>query len=136
ATAGWPIDLSNCATESDAREAGAAYKHLESRVRCFVEEGARTRDTFVQWSKRWWQPWAPRLDFFSKTATKKRLAAIPKTSSRGVIVFIDSGYLVNNTCYLFAYDDDYSFGVMQSSVHWAWAQALGSKTKDDTRYDR
>jgi hypothetical protein len=35
---------------------------------------------------------------------------------------------------VFAADDDYSFGILQSSFHWKWAVGLGSKIKEDTRY--
>ena len=35
---------------------------------------------------------------------------------------------------MFAFDDDYSFGVIQSVYHWEWAKALGGRLKNDIRY--
>ena len=35
---------------------------------------------------------------------------------------------------LFAFDDDYAFGIIQSDAHWEWARAQGSKIEERTRY--
>jgi hypothetical protein len=35
---------------------------------------------------------------------------------------------------VFAYEDDYSFGILQSSVHWHWFTARCSTMKSDPRY--
>ena len=35
---------------------------------------------------------------------------------------------------MFAFDDDYSFGIIQSTYHWEWTKALGGRLKNDIRY--
>ncbi len=35
---------------------------------------------------------------------------------------------------MFAFDDDYSFGIIQSGMHWAWTKAMGGKVRADIRY--
>jgi hypothetical protein len=35
---------------------------------------------------------------------------------------------------VFALDDDYSFGIMQSTLHWIWATARGTKIEERIRY--
>jgi hypothetical protein len=35
---------------------------------------------------------------------------------------------------VFAFDDDYSFGIIQSHAHWAWLRAKGGKVRQDIRY--
>jgi hypothetical protein len=35
---------------------------------------------------------------------------------------------------IFAFDDDYSFGIIQSSLHWAWTKAKGGKVTERIRY--
>ncbi len=35
---------------------------------------------------------------------------------------------------VFAFDDDYSFGIIQSGLHWAWTRAKGGKVRADIRY--
>jgi hypothetical protein len=34
----------------------------------------------------------------------------------------------------FAFSDDYSFGILQSGIHWSWFIAICSKLKGDFRY--
>src|SRR5437868_7704314 len=34
----------------------------------------------------------------------------------------------------FAFSDDYSFGILQSGIHWSWFIATCSKLKGDFRY--
>jgi|GEM_PF-462815 len=132
----WVLDLGHCETIESAKQAGVAYSMLEKKVKKFVEDKAGQQKRYRGWAKRWWCPQNPRKDFFDWLGDKKRMIAIPASSARGVFVFVDSRIVVNSSCYLFSFDDDYSFGMIQSSIHWAWAQALGSKTKSDTRYDK
>ncbi|CAN5811587.1 hypothetical protein BH09MYX1_BH09MYX1_53070 [soil metagenome] len=35
---------------------------------------------------------------------------------------------------MFALDDDFSFGILQSGQHWAWTKAKGGKVRADIRY--
>lgn len=112
-----------------------ALAHLEQHVKPVAESKRDAKGGYKEWSAQWWRFFNARDDFFEFFGAKKRLIAVPAPSARGVFFFVDSRFVVNNTCYLFAFDDDYSFGIIQSSLHWAWAKALGGKTKADTRYD-
>jgi hypothetical protein len=53
---------------------------------------------------------------------------------RPTFVFLSSDYLPTNAIKVFAFSDDYSFGVLQSDVHWQWFVAKCSKLKSDFRY--
>jgi len=35
---------------------------------------------------------------------------------------------------VFSFADDYSFGILQSGIHWAWVVAKGSTLKGDQNY--
>ncbi|MBK6514335.1 MAG: hypothetical protein IPG04_09505 [Polyangiaceae bacterium] len=43
-------------------------------------------------------------------------------------------FVPTDTTKLFAFDDDYSFGVIQSAPHWAWTKAKGGKVTERIRY--
>ena len=49
-------------------------------------------------------------------------------------MFISTRFIPTESLQLFGFDDDYSFGVVQSTLHWRWTVGIGSKIKDDTRY--
>ena len=62
-----------------------------------------------------------------------RFLARPFMTNSGVVEFL-SNISPNNM--LFAYDsaDDFHYGVFNSSLHWAWACAQGSRLKSDVGY--
>ena len=55
-------------------------------------------------------------------------------TKRPIFAFIDRAIRPNAALQVFAYDDDYSFGILQSSVHWQWFVARCSTLKADPRY--
>lgn len=54
--------------------------------------------------------------------------------ARPIFTFISTKFVPTNTLQVFAFDDDYSFGVIQSSLHWAWTKAKGGKVTERIRY--
>lgn len=53
---------------------------------------------------------------------------------RPTFVFLASGYLPTNALKIFAFADDYSFGILQSSTHWLWFVTKCSKLTERFRY--
>jgi hypothetical protein len=51
-----------------------------------------------------------------------------------VFVFLSTEYFPTHSLQLFAFDDDYTFGLLQSSFHWQWAVGKGSKLAERIRY--
>jgi hypothetical protein len=47
---------------------------------------------------------------------------------------VDCAIVPDNTIQVFALADDYSFGILQSGLHWEWFKAKCSKLKADYRY--
>lgn len=39
-----------------------------------------------------------------------------------------------NTLQVFAFDDDYTFGIIQSGLHWEWTKAKGGRVTERIRY--
>lgn len=127
----WVIDMSACADEKAASRAEKAYKHLRANVLPYVRSKG---DTYAGWEARWWQPWRPRAEFF-RALTGTRIIACSRHAARNVFVFLSrASFLPTESLQLFAFDDDYSFGVLQSTHHWTWAVHKGTKIKEDTRY--
>lgn len=125
------IDMSDRSNLGAARRARAAFRHLEAHVRDDVFNKAKN-DT--AWHERWWQPGRPRHQFLREASGLSRIVACSRHAARPVFVFLSRSFLPTESLQVFAFEDDYSFGVLQSSAHWAWAVAKGSKIKGDTRY--
>ncbi|HEX3475008.1 MAG TPA: type IIL restriction-modification enzyme MmeI [Kofleriaceae bacterium] len=111
--------------------AGAVFAFLERQKLPFVKE---KKASFDGWLGRWWQAWRPREGFARKARKFKRVIVCSKHAARPVFVFLATDFFPTHSLQLFAFDDDYSFGVLQSSFHWSWSLAKGSKIKADLRY--
>jgi hypothetical protein len=130
------IDLSRCETEEEARKTGAAYEHLRKHVYPFVLDRAKNATTahYKTWLRSWWRPMWPRADFFANAANLNRILVCSAHAARCIFVFLSRNFFPTNSLQVFAYADDYSFGILQSSFHWRWALGVGTKIKEDIRY--
>jgi hypothetical protein len=119
-------------TESDAfAHGGEAFALLQKRLKAYVQS---VEAKYPGWSNRWWQPLRPQTEFFSQVRAKMRFVACSSPQARPIFAFISTKFIPTNTLQVFAFDDDYSFGVIQSSLHWAWTKAKGGKVRADIRY--
>jgi hypothetical protein len=82
----------------------------------------------------WWALKRPRGDLNAALRRLPRVVACSAVMKRPTFVFLSSDYLPTNAIKVFAFSDDYSFGVLQSDVHWQWFVAKCSKLKSDFRY--
>jgi len=55
-------------------------------------------------------------------------------TKRPIFEFISSGISPNAALMVFPFDDDYSFGILQSHAHWSWFVQRCSTLKGDFRY--
>ncbi|WP_437922864.1 DNA methyltransferase [Sorangium sp. So ce291] len=132
------IDLRGARTEAEAKAlGGAAFEHLRKYVYPTVKaraDSGRETDHYKSWLGYWWKPHWGRDEFFATIKGWSRMLVCPKVSSRPSFAFISTRFVATDTMKLFAFDDDYSFGIMQSSLHWAWTKAKGSKVRTDIQY--
>ena len=124
--------LGGCQTQREAtRLGGKAFDYLETHVRPHVLAVIKQ---YAGWEARWWQPWRPRPEYFANALMLRRLIMCSKVQSRPIFAFTSSAFVPNDTIQVFAFGDDYSFGIIQSSLHWAWTVAKGGKVTERVRY--
>lgn len=126
------------ASEQEARAANPrAYQYLHEQVFPLVkgraESGTETGH-YKAWLRRWWMPQQAREGFISALQSMRRVLVCPRVMARPVFAFLSTTFIPDNTLILFAFDDDYTFGVMQSRFHWDWVKAQGSKVRSDIQY--
>lgn len=125
------VDMSQCPNIESARSGGAAFAFLEREKLPLVLAKAKS---FEGWSARWWQAWRPREAFIQKAQKLRRIAICAKHAARSVFAFVSRDFLPNHSLQIFAFEDDYCFGIVQSNVHWLWTIAMGSKLGESIRY--
>lgn len=92
-----------------------------------------TRDHAAALS-RWWQLFRRRGEMLEAIANLKRYVVCVRVTKRPIFEFIDAAIHPNDALMVFPLDDDYSFGMLQSDVHWDWFVAKCSTLKGDFRY--
>jgi hypothetical protein len=112
-----------------AREEAAAAER--ARNRALRRQGNRHHEGFL---RRWWQLGYPRGELLAKLAGLARYVACSRVAKRPIFELVSTAIHPGDALTVFALEDDYSFGVLQSGMHWAWLTARGSTMKADRRY--
>jgi SAM-dependent methyltransferase len=95
-------------------------------------KGNRHHEGFL---KRWWLLSYPRGELVEKLSTlSQRYIVCGRVTKRPVFEFISTRIRPNDMLAVFPLEDDYSFGIFQSGIHWAWFTARCSTLKREPRY--
>ena len=101
----------------------------------FVEERVKPgREHDPAQMKAWWLFWRPRAEMRQALAGLSRFIVGGLTGKRWLVTWAQPSWAPSHACGVFALDDDYSFGILQSRPHDWWARATGSTLEDRMRY--
>ncbi|MDQ1291824.1 MAG: hypothetical protein QG615_1633, partial [Nitrospirota bacterium] len=103
--------------------------HIRSTVKVERDE---SKNLAVE--ERWWLFGSRVPDMRAATANLRRFPAVAGTAKRLLIAWQYPPTLPNNACYVFAFDDDFSMGILLSHAHEAWAWAVSSTLETRLRY--
>jgi hypothetical protein len=137
----WVIDFQK-RTILEARSFPEPFRIVEDAVLPHIREYAeRERLESGQdvgqdqtWLKSWWQHFRCRKELVDLVKGTGRFIVCSGVTKRPIFCFIDSEIRPDHALFAFAFEDDYSFGVLQSNAHWQWFVAKCSKFKSDFRY--
>lgn len=85
----------------------------------------------------WWQLGYRRPEMLAAIARLPRYIALSRVAVQGrksVYVFVSSEILPGDALQVFAFDDEYSLGILHSSLHRLWFEARCSTMRHDLRY--
>ena len=103
-----------------------------------AEEGkdadGNMRPHHKQFLERWWKLSWDRADMVAEIAKISRYLVCSRVTKRPVFVFVQSSIRPGDALQVFLFQDDYSFGLLQSHAHWLWFVTKCSKLKSDFRY--
>jgi hypothetical protein len=72
------------------------------------------------WLKMWWKMWRRREDMLNSTSNLKRYIACARVTQRPIFEMLSTDIRPNDKVMVFVFNDDYSFGIIQSNIHWKW----------------
>lgn len=124
----WIIDFAQRTLE-DANAYPRALHIVRERVRPVRETVRREVHR-----RRWWQFGEPRVGMRLALAGLARYVAVGRHAKRLGLAWVDPWTMASDATCVFAFDDDFSMGVLQSRAHVAWAWHQSSTLKGDLRY--
>jgi hypothetical protein len=122
---------------------------LPDRQRAADKEAARNREALkadpaarVNWHdrnfvERWWQLGYRRADMVAELSRLDRYIALSRVAiedRQSPYVFVSSDIRPADALQVFAFDDDYSFGILHSTYHRMYFEERCSKMRVDLRY--
>jgi hypothetical protein len=137
----WVIDFAK-RDVFEARRYPAAFDRIRSLVMNDIvakaeKEKAETGKENGVWARmadRWWIFERHRPECLAAIRALPRYVACSRVTKRPIFEFVAPGINPDTTIIAFPMADDYSFGILQSGLHWAWFKARCSTLKGDFRY--
>ena len=135
--------------------AASAYKEpfeyvktmvLPSRQTAAKEEAERNKEVLEQnpkakvnhhhanFLKHWWLMSYPREELIGQITALPRYIACSRVTKRPIFDFVSRSVRPSDAMQVFVFQDDYSFGILQSGIHWQWFVLRCSTLKGDFRY--
>jgi len=117
-----------------ARKRAAQEEELDNQDALTKDPKARLNHHHVNFLKHWWLLSYSRPELIEKLRQVNRYVVCGQHTKHPIFQFICSGIRPNAALMAFPLNDDYSFGILQSSFHWAWIKARGSTITRRARY--
>ncbi len=116
-------------TLEEAMQYPEALRLVRERVK-----PARDKNNREAYRRYWWRFAEPRPKMRKALEPLSRYVAGNAQGKRFLFSWVDRSVCPSNLTNVFAFDDDYSMGVLTSSVHGAWARSESSTLRVDLRY--
>ena len=101
------------------------FEHVER-----VVKPARINNRIRWRAENWWLYGSPASAMRKALKGLERYIATPRVSKHRIFVWVKAGVVCNDATDVFARDDDYTFGVLHSRLHEAWARAMGTQLRE------
>lgn len=136
------IDLNHCEDVSAASRHGRAFDHVREHVMPQMAENAskerkrtgKERGPRQQHFQSWWCFWRSRADMMQAVSVLPRYVVCVRHTRRPIFEFIHPEVHPNDALTVFALADDYSFGILSSTLHWLWFKERCSTLEERFRY--
>jgi hypothetical protein len=137
----WIIDFGECDSTA-AQKHRHLFQHLQKLVlplwtKNATDEQKKTRKSSGEHQDRlahWWQLKRRRAELLAGIDRLSRYVVCSAVTKRPIFEFISREIRPSNALKAFLFEDDYSFGILQSGIHWSWFIAKGSTLTERYRY--
>lgn len=116
------------------REARAKEQETENKAALEKTPDTKVNKHHINFYNKWWKLSYGREDMLEVIRNLRRVIVVPRVSKRPTFAFCSTQISFNDALMVFAFEDDYMYGIIQSSIHWDWWKAKCSTLKGDFRY--
>lgn len=154
ATSAWILDIPTRDADVAWRDYPRAMRYLEStalpvrqqradderNANALAHEenpDARVNTHHQDFMANWWTLWRRRADYLAAVGNVNRYIALTRVSSDQrlpIFSFVDGNFRIEDSMVAFPFADDYSLGILQSSVHLTWFRERCSTLETRLRY--
>lgn len=117
-----------------AREKAAAKEEQRNKAALAANPNAKVNHHHANFLKYWWRMSYDREDMISAVQPLQRFITCGRVTKRPIFDFVSTKIRANDACMVFAHDDDYSYGILQSGIHWIWFTNRCSTLTERFRY--
>jgi type II restriction/modification system DNA methylase subunit YeeA len=121
----WIIDFGLDMSMTDAALYEAPFEYVKTHVRPVRADVRRPR-----YRDRWWLHAEAIPGMRKAMPGLRRYIATPETAKHRLFAWLNTEVLADHALVIFVRDDDYTFGVLHSRVHEAWARATGTQLRE------
>ncbi|HEV7301646.1 MAG TPA: DNA methyltransferase [Tepidisphaeraceae bacterium] len=104
----------------------SAFKYVETTVK-----PERINNRRASYAENWWLHVEPRPALRNATQTLDRFIVTTRVSKHRIFAWFANPTLPDSATFAFARADDYAFGILQSSLHEAWARRMGTQLREE-----
>jgi hypothetical protein len=103
-----------------ARQKAARVEEDRNRTAIEKNPKAKVNRHHANFLRSWWIMSYPREEMVKELRKIDRYIVCGQVTKRPIFAFLDESIRPNAALQVFAFDDDYSFGILQSDTHWQW----------------
>ncbi len=121
----WPIE--------QAQQYAECFAHVEARVK--AERQAKKGKDYQQAREKWWIHLRRSVALQAVSGQLERVIVMPRVSKVSLPLFVENKMIFSERLAVIAKDDFFTYGVVTSEVHRAWARVQGSTHVDRPVYN-
>ena len=126
----------------EAKKYKEPFQHIKNTVLPVVKHKAQEeiqnhgiRKDWNNHLNHWWQHWRNRPDMLNAVSKINKYIIVSRTAKKPLIfTFLSSNIRIVDAVVAFDFEDNYSFGILQSSLHLEWAESCGGTLASAYRY--
>lgn len=118
--------------EIEAQEYTSLWAIVRDRV--YPERILKDATKYPRMVNEWWKHWNNRQELYIKISPLNRVLVRSRVSELHMLAFVPKRILFSDATVIFAFEDNYHFALLQSSLHDVWLRKQASSLRTDIRY--